>query len=54
MSKSGKHHFADDPQKVCEAGRQHGGTTGGNVHSDTNRAERARKDGQHSHGEARK
>lgn len=54
MSKPGKHRFADDPQKVSEAGRQGGGTTGGDVRSDINRAEKTRKGGQHSHGEVHK
>jgi general stress protein YciG len=49
--KGGKHSFADDPQKVSEAGRKGSGpATGGNVRSDTDRAEKARKGGQHSHG----
>ncbi|KSD30256.1 general stress protein [Pseudomonas aeruginosa] len=45
-----KHHFADDPQKVSEAGRKGSRHAGGNVEADTNRAEQARKGGQHSHG----
>ncbi|MBF8739438.1 MULTISPECIES: KGG domain-containing protein [Pseudomonas] len=40
------HGFADDPQKVSEAGRK------GNTKQDvkTDRAEKARVGGQHSHG----
>lgn len=53
MSKKTGHGFSDDPQKVAEAGRASGQTTGGNVRSDTNRAEKARKGGQHSHGGGR-
>jgi uncharacterized protein len=50
--KGGKHSFADDPQKVSEAGRKGSGhATGGNVRSDIDRAEKARKGGQHSHGD---
>lgn len=50
--KDGKHSFADDPQKVSEAGGKGGGqTTGIDVKRD--RAERARTGGQHSHGGGR-
>lgn len=51
MSKRGKHPYIDESDKTSGAGDQQSGrTTGGNVGSDTNRAEKARKGGQHSHG----
>lgn len=54
MSKKSRHGFSDDPQRVHDAGGASGGrTTGGNVRSDINRAEKARKGGQHSHGDNR-
>ncbi|NWL76497.1 general stress protein [Pseudomonas taiwanensis] len=46
-----KHPYPDAPQTISSGGDpQTGRTTGGNVGSDTNRAEKARKEGQHSHG----
>ena len=49
MTKRQHHGFSDDPQKVKEAGRK--GETKANVATD--KAEKARIGGQHSHGQAR-
>ncbi len=45
-----RHGFSDDPHKVSEAGRK----GGSNANVSTDRAEKARVGGQHSHGGGRK
>jgi general stress protein YciG len=50
MTKQQHHSFSDDPQKVKEAGRK--GETKGNIATD--KAEKSRIGGQHSHGDERR